>query len=165
MSRYAYAKIVNDEVLEWPLSDLNILKRHNLLYNSAIGDKKSRENICVELGYTKIDIRRLKAIEESHNHMPIAELYKDENDIWQIRLVLQKLDENSDIYKARLNTKWDFIRNKRNELLKETDFRVMSAMSGKNPDEDLNALESYRQQLANITNQEDPFKIVWPNKV
>lgn len=162
---YVYAKIVDDKVVEWPLMPIEILKNNNLWDSSVIGDKHSKEQICIELGYTRIPISPKKYIQESHNQQLTSELYKDENGVWQVRYILKSIDENSDEYRTRLNRQWEIVRNKRNKLLQATDFRVLQAMTGKNPDEDLNALESYRQELANITDQLDPFNIIWPDEV
>ena len=59
----------------------------------------------------------------------------------------------------KIELKWDEIRILRNELLLECDWRVL-------PDspvgDTLNNWIQYRQELRNITSQENPFSIVWP---
>jgi hypothetical protein len=59
----------------------------------------------------------------------------------------------------RIDYKWDEIRNLRTELLKECDWRVL-------PDspvgDSIDNWIQYRQELRNITLQENPFNIVWP---
>jgi hypothetical protein len=60
---------------------------------------------------------------------------------------------------SRIEYKWDEIRNLRTELLKECDWRVLpdSPVS-----DSLDSWIQYRQELRNITSQENPFNIVWP---
>ncbi len=53
---------------------------------------------------------------------------------------------------------WNEVRYKRNQLLQESDWTQL-------PDVPLSTKEvwaAYRQQLRDITNQADPFNIVWP---
>lgn len=61
----------------------------------------------------------------------------------------------------KIELKWDEIRTLRNELLLECDWRVL-------PDspvgDTLNDWIQYRQELRNITSQENPFSIVWPTQ-
>ena len=57
-------------------------------------------------------------------------------------------------------TEWVIVRNKRNKLLQESDWTQL-------PDVPLATKESwalYRQALRDVTNQTDPFNIIWPNQ-
>jgi len=58
-------------------------------------------------------------------------------------------------------TQWELVKSKRNDLLAATDWRVIKAQ------EEGISLDpvwiAYRQALRDITEQPDPFKIVWPN--
>lgn len=60
----------------------------------------------------------------------------------------------------RIEAKWDEIREIRNELLKECDWTQLSDI----PTETKQNWITYRQNLRDITNQTDPFNIVWPAK-
>jgi hypothetical protein len=62
----------------------------------------------------------------------------------------------------RIEFKWGEIRMLRNELLSECDWTVLSdsPISG----EKLEDWKHYRHELRNITEQENPFFIVWPTK-
>jgi hypothetical protein len=68
-------------------------------------------------------------------------------------------DSTESEIQSKIEYKWDEIRNLRTELLKECDWRVL-------PDspvgDSLNNWIQYRQELRNITSQENPFNIVWP---
>lgn len=60
----------------------------------------------------------------------------------------------------RINLKWEEIRLQRNELLGECDWTQLSDV----PMETKSVWITYRQNLRDITNQTDPFNIVWPVK-
>ena len=60
----------------------------------------------------------------------------------------------------RIDVKWDEVREIRNELLKECDWTQLSDI----PTETKQNWTTYRQNLRDITNQTDPFNIVWPAK-
>lgn len=57
---------------------------------------------------------------------------------------------------------WPFIREKRNQLLTESDWIVIKYTEQGLPLPSL--WVSYRQQLRDITTQSSPFNIVWPTK-
>lgn len=54
---------------------------------------------------------------------------------------------------------WDKARNKRNTLLRESDFTQLADAPG-----DKRAWAVYRDALRDITKQADPFALVWPVK-
>lgn len=60
----------------------------------------------------------------------------------------------------RLEIKWSEIRELRNQLLSECDWTQLGDVS----ESIKTSYQSYRQNLRDITNQSDPFNIVWPEK-
>ena len=60
----------------------------------------------------------------------------------------------------RLAIKWSEIRELRNQLLSECDWTQLGDVS----ESIKTTYQSYRQDLRDITNQSDPFSIVWPEK-
>ncbi len=60
----------------------------------------------------------------------------------------------------RIDTKWDEVREIRNQLLVECDWTQLSDI----PTETKELWTNYRQELRNITNQTNPFNISWPVK-
>jgi len=60
---------------------------------------------------------------------------------------------------ARVDTQWQVIRTQRNQMLKDTDWTQLS-------DSPVDKAEwvTYRQALRDITKQDDPFNITWPNQ-
>ena len=61
---------------------------------------------------------------------------------------------------ARIENKWEEIREIRNELLKETDWTQLGDISQATKD----LYSNYRQQLRDVTSQSNPYNIVWPVK-
>jgi hypothetical protein len=71
------------------------------------------------------------------------------------------VDSTESEIQSRIEYKWDEIRNLRTELLKECDWTVLAdSPVGDNRA----AWIEYRQELRNITSQENPFNIVWPTQ-
>jgi hypothetical protein len=60
----------------------------------------------------------------------------------------------------RLENQWELIRIERNQLLAECDWTQLSDVSQTTKD----LWTIYRQQLRDITNQQNPFNIEWPIK-
>ena len=60
----------------------------------------------------------------------------------------------------RLEIKWSEIRELRNQLLSECDWTQLGDVT----ESIKTSYQSYRQDLRDITNQSDPFSIVWPEK-
>lgn len=60
----------------------------------------------------------------------------------------------------RVEAKWEEIRQIRNELLLECDWTQLSDI----PTETKTYWQTYRQELRDVTNQPNPFNIVWPVK-
>ena len=68
-------------------------------------------------------------------------------------------------FKAGLNTeaeilaeRWEWVRNHRNLLLRETDWRASSDLTLSDD------WKTYRQALRDITTQSDPTNITWPTE-
>jgi hypothetical protein len=60
------------------------------------------------------------------------------------------------------NQMWENIRVQRNELLLESDWTQLSDSSLS--EEKKIEWQTYRQELRDITSQQDPFNIIWPTK-
>jgi Phage tail assembly chaperone protein len=69
-------------------------------------------------------------------------------------------DANESEIQQRLEDKWFEVREIRNQLLMECDWTQLSDI----PIEIKNLWSSYRQDLRDITNQTNPFNIIWPVK-
>lgn len=60
----------------------------------------------------------------------------------------------------RLKQEWAVVKNKRDQLLQESDWRVIKAVDIGVPLDE--SWKAYRQALRDITTQTDPFSITWP---
>jgi len=161
-----YAKIVDDEVIEWPLNTDDIKKAHP---NIAFGPDPSEWEM-EELGYTPIPTLDTEEVPKSDkdNEVNLGDLEKDADGNWiRTYIVTPVTDEARKM--QRLDRQWASMRKHRDNLFSETDWRVLRNLRevtlGLTPSEDIEILEQYRQDLANITDQEDPFNIAWPEKV
>ena len=65
--------------------------------------------------------------------------------------------------------KWNEVRNKRNKLISEVEWRVSRyhafARLGKEQIDEIDVLDTYIQELRDITTQADPFNITWPTNI
>jgi hypothetical protein len=72
-----------------------------------------------------------------------------------------RVDSSETEIENRIQQKWAEVREHRTELLKECDWTVL-------PDspvgDTLNDWILYRQELRNVTNQSNPFNIIWPTQ-
>jgi hypothetical protein len=71
-------------------------------------------------------------------------------------------DASTEEIEFRINTQWNQIRSDRNQYLQQCDWTQL-------PDSPLTVEKkqewaTYRQSLRDVTNQEDPFNIIWPTK-
>jgi len=66
---------------------------------------------------------------------------------------------STDELQANTAAQWEVIRHQRDEKLRATDFHVIRAQEGIAISADMLA---YRQALRDITEQADPFNILWP---
>lgn len=89
---------------------------------------------------------------------PIFNEYTDDDG------VLHTVEEQQTEYKNKKDeAQWTIIRNQRNALLQRTDWICSKAVDTGEPVPD--EWKMYRQSLRDITNQEDPFNIVWPAEI
>ena len=73
----------------------------------------------------------------------------------------QEAEDKRVAWEAGANAReWAKIREKREELLKESDWTQFSD----SPKKDQQSIKDYRQALRDITDQADPFNITWPTE-
>jgi hypothetical protein len=71
--------------------------------------------------------------------------------------VVEVVDMTEEDLAQRAETQWQVIRNQRNQLLKDSDWTQLA-----DAPVDKLVWSTYRQELRDITQQSDPFNIVWP---
>jgi hypothetical protein len=78
------------------------------------------------------------------------------------------LDITEQLAVEKREMKWTEVRKQRDELMAEMDWRILRYQREVRLElqstDDITVLDQYMQSLADITNQEDPFNIVWPEK-
>ena len=80
--------------------------------------------------------------------------------VWTQNYIVSELDPDASA--ARIEAQWSVVRNERNKMIADTDWWVTKAVeNGALIAADKSA---YRQDLRDITEQEDPFNITWPEK-
>lgn len=64
-------------------------------------------------------------------------------------------------------SQWELVRHNRDQLMKEFEWRYIrydrEVRLGLTPTDNIVQLDTYMQALADITQQEDPYNIVWPD--
>lgn len=79
--------------------------------------------------------------------------YIEDNQVFAVRVEALSDDEVA----AQVNSQWGRVRRQRDQMLASTDWRVLPDVPGDQTD-----WREYRQALRDITEQSDPFNIVWP---
>lgn len=78
----------------------------------------------------------------------------------------QVLDLTQEELTARDRTQWAQVRQTRNNLISDVEWRIQRHMSevrlGKRPTDDISKLDQYIQELRDVTLQADPFNVTWP---
>lgn len=86
--------------------------------------------------------------------------------VW--RKSYQYVDITEQVLAEQRNAKWDEVRKQRDELMSAMDWRILrnqrETRMQVNTTDNIEALDQYMQSLADITNQQDPFNILWPEK-
>lgn len=75
-------------------------------------------------------------------------------------------EQKAEIFENDKRVKWQTVRQDRDTKMREFEWRYnryeRQTRMGVTPTDTLETLDAYMQALADITNQEDPFNIVWP---
>jgi hypothetical protein len=146
-----YLRIKNGNI-EYPYSLENLRKdEYNISFPSDLTNEILVEYNVYNVVYTPKPNDYTKTITEGVPTL-IGETYYQN---WE------SVDASETEIENRIQQKWAEVREHRNELLKECDWTVL-------PDspvgDTLNDWILYRQELRNVTNQSNPFNIIWPTQ-
>ena len=83
-----------------------------------------------------------------------VDAYVQDGKVYNVKVESTTADEQA----ALKTQEWTRVRNKRNGLLEDTDWRASSDLTLSD------AWKNYRQALRDITTQSDPFNITWPTE-
>lgn len=145
-----YARIENDNVVEYPLYEGDIRLAHPNVSFAA-------EFVAPD-GYVVVHPSDYPEIDHTKN---VVEGQPVKNgSTWMQNWVVS--DASADEIADRVAAQWKTIRNLRNIKLSKSDWTQL-ADAPLTADEKTEWAE-YRQALRDITNQSDPFNIVWPNE-
>lgn len=145
-----YLRIINNEI-NYPYS-LKKLREDNprSSFPSEMTESVMNEYNIFEVRQTPKPNDYTKNISEGTPLLVEGVYYQN----WEV------VDASVEEINFRIESKWDEIREIRNELLKECDWTQLADI----PSETKQNWTTYRQNLRDITNQTDPFNIVWPVK-
>lgn len=140
---------VSGSSLEWPVSKKQIERR------IETGSTEFNSELLESHGYYELN----KLMPISHSEEETYDMdttpYKSGSAYYLGYTIRNKTEEELDIHYKH---QWITIRKKRLKLLEETDYM------GNNDYPITNEWRDYRQSLRDITEQGNPFNIVWPNK-
>ena len=146
-----YAKIQNNVIVEYPVYEGDIRLRYPNVSFTTNNFEPPEEYIKIE-----------DVIPPSVNHMEnLAEGTPIQTDTGWIRNWIVEGATTEEI-QQRIDNQWANIRNQRNALLQRTDWVCAKAVD---TDEPVSIeWKEYRQALRDVTLQDDPFNIIWPDK-
>ena len=146
-----YIRIKNGNI-EYPYT-LEKLRRdeYNISFPSDLTKEILGEYGVYEVVYTPKPNDYTKTITESIPTLTDGIYYQN----WE------SVNASESEIEDRIQQKWAEIREHRTELLKDCDWTVLSDSP---LSDSLSSWTQYRQELRNITSQENPFNIVWPTQ-
>jgi hypothetical protein len=145
-----YLRIINNEI-QYPYSIENL--------------KMDNKNVTFPLELTENDLLSWDMYEVRQTPKPnnYTKIVSEETPILIEGVYYQNwviTDASQELINTRLETKWNEVRDIRNQLLLECDWTQLSDI----PTEIKSVWTEYRQNLRDISNQIDPFNIEWPIK-
>jgi hypothetical protein len=147
-----YLRIVN-ETIEYPYSVEQLRKdAYNISFPETMSQSMLEEFGVYNVVATPKPTDYTKNISEGTPTLTDGVYYQ----VWS------QADATESEITERINQKWEEIRDHRNTLLKDSDWTVLvdSPLSGSV----LENWKTYRQELRDVTSQENPFNILWPNQ-
>ena len=145
-----YLRIINNEI-QYPYSIENLkMDNKNVTFPSELTENDLLSWDMYEVRQTPKPNNYTKIVSEETPILIEGVYYQN----WVIN------DASQELINTRLETKWNEVRDIRNQLLLECDWTQLSDI----PTEIKSVWTEYRQNLRDISNQIDPFNIVWPIK-
>lgn len=123
----------------------------NLFPNTAFPSTGPSDSFLTENNAKKVTVY-IPFDRHSEKLVPV-EPYIEDNQVFAVRVEALSDDEVA----AHINGQWASVRRQRDQMLASTDWRVLPDVPG-----DQTGWLEYRQALRDITIQDDPFNVVWP---
>lgn len=158
-----FARIENGIGVEYPLKEKDVRKT---LDDVSLPPKLTNE-ILEPLGFAIViegKVQDFPKVTKTHRAV-IDRVYKDELDgLWKRSYKLIPVAESEK--ESRIQVMWKHVREKRDKLMSDFEWRIQrynrEVALGMVPKDNINTLHEYMQQLADVTNQDDPFDIQYP---
>ena len=156
-----YAKIVNDKVIEWPVTEKQLrLNLGNMILPETITEECLQGSDYYPIPKTSNTLKSTKT------QYVVITPAKNEEVKWVASYTHR--DVPLEEQEQRLAKKWVSIRALRDQFMKSFEWRVQrydrEVALGLTPHDDINELHSYMQSLADITKIDDPWSISFPNE-
>lgn len=140
-----YARIIQNEVVEYPVYEGEIILRYpNCSFPTPFDPPE---------GYFKVYDIPIPEVDYTKNVNEGFPKLKD--GIWERNWIIT--DATQEEIAERISNRWQLVREQRNKKLLDSDWTQL-----RDAPVDSNVWEVYRQELRDVTNQPDPFNIVWP---
>jgi len=136
-------------LLEWPVNEQQIEKR------IETGSTEFNSELLESYGYYELNKLTPISHSEEETYDMDATPHKSGSSYYLGYTIRKKTEEELDTHYKH---QWITIRTKRLKLLQETDYM------GNSDYPNTNEWREYRQSLRDITEQSNPFNIIWPNK-
>ena len=151
MDEIKYAKIENGEVIKYPYSIQDLKKDNpNVSFPSIIDEG-------IKFRYSMLSIQKVEVQSDYTKNISedIPELIDGVwTQIWNV------VDATEEEVNQRLADKWQEVRDQRGGMLNSSDWTQLP--DSPLTEEQKNAWRQYRQELRDITNQANPFEVIYP---
>lgn len=158
-----FAKLKDGVPVVYPLTERDV--RRSLTEVSLPKLENWSNQMLEPLGFAMVKEGRVEDFPQATatHKVVIDSVYKD-GDMWYRSYKLIPVPQSE--YQYRLDTQWQTVRTKRDTLMKDFEWRIAryhreTALDLPHKD-NLSTLHQYMQNLADITNQPDPFLINYP---
>lgn len=159
-----FAKLKDGVPVVYPLTERDV--RRSLTEVSLPKLEHLTNQILEPLGFAMVKEGRVEDFPQATktHKVTIDSVYKD-GDMWYRSYKLIPVPQSE--YQWRLDEQWKTVRAKRDNLMSAFEWRIAryhreTALNLPHKD-NLEILHQYMQDLADITNQEDPFLVTYPN--
>jgi hypothetical protein len=151
MAEIKYAKIENGEVIKYPYSIQDLKKDNPNVSFPSIIDEPTKFRYCM-LPIQKVEVQEDYTKNISENFPELIE------GIWTQKWTI--VDATQEEIDQRLFAKWQEVRDERGGRLNSSDWTQLP--DSPLTEEQKNAWRQYRQELRDITNQANPFEVIYP---
>lgn len=155
-SVFAYVKLENDSVIEYPVWELALAERLGLSSTSSpaeiLAASQNTEYVPVESSSPPVVTYDKEAIEVN----PV-----NENGVWKRSFVIQDISEEEKARRTEFHAKG--LRARRNDMLSDCDWTQLA--DAPLTDAQKTAWAAYRQELRDVPSQSGfPWNVTWPVK-